>query len=346
MPKKRSHNNNNNASIRDNSGNAVNDNDKINTNVNIEIDLGKALKQATRTVDRKPKLQPPAQPSVINQPNYAPVPMGGTYMPSSSTIDKNTLTDLLTAFRPNVTTPPIAPPPPVNINFTGGYPIPAPMAAPTMAAPPMMAPPMAAPPMIAPPVTTAPPPPVTTAPPAPVTTTQPTPPAPVTTAPPPPPPPSQGQPITAPNGGLMPPPPPPPPPVLPPVPSKPTKEFKPKKGEALVLVDEYGDPIDISGLDARELLKLEIQSKKAKTEERARFTEQMTPFVDIINTGLKGNDKLFKKIKETGKNRKEVFINLLKSQKMIDEQYIPYLDNPAFQQLLYSDFSSRYAPKL
>lgn len=322
MPKKRSHNNNN-ASIRDNSGNAVNDNDKINTNVNIEIDLGKALKQATRTVDRKPKLQPPAQPSVINQPNYAPVPMGGTYMPSSSTIDKNTLTDLLTAFRPNVTTPPIAPPPPVNINFTGGYPIPAPMAA-----PPMMAP-MIAPPMIAPPVTTAPPPPVTTAPPPPVTT-------------------AEGQPMTAPNGGLMPqpPPPPPPPPVLPPVPSKPAKEFKPKKGEALTLLDEYGNPIDTSGMDPRELLKLEIQSKKAKTEERAKFTQEMTPFVDIINTGLKTNDKLLKKIKETGRNRKEVFINLLKNQKMIDEQYIPYLDNPAFQQLLYSDFSSRYASKL
>ena len=324
MPKKRSHNNNNNASIRDNSGNAVNDNDKINTNVNIEIDLGKALKQATRTVDRKPKLQPPAQPSVINQPNYAPVPMGGTYMPSSSTIDKNTLTDLLTAFRPNVTTPPIAPPPPVNINFTGGYPIPAPMAAPPMAAPPMIAPPM-----IAPPVTTAPPPPVTTAPPPPVTT-------------------AEGQPMTAPNGGLMPqpPPPPPPPPVLPPVPSKPAKEFKPKKGEALTLLDEYGNPIDTSGMDPRELLKLEIQSKKAKTEERAKFTQEMTPFVDIINTGLKTNDKLLKKIKETGRNRKEVFINLLKNQKMIDEQYIPYLDNPAFQQLLYSDFSSRYASKL
>lgn len=230
MPKKRSHNNNNNASIRDNSGNAVNDNDKINTNVNIEIDLGKALKQATRTVDRKPKLQPPAQPSVINQPNYAPVPMGGAYMPSSSTIDKNTLTDLLTAFRPNVTTPPIAPPPPVNINFTGGYPIPAPMAAPPMMAPPMMAPPIAAP--QAPPVTTAPPPPpVTTAPPPPVTTAPP-PPPPVTTAPRPPPPspppaPPEGQPMTAPNGGLIPapprPPPPPPPIGLPPPPPPPSK---------------------------------------------------------------------------------------------------------------------------
>ena len=87
--------NNNNASIKDNSGSAVNDNDRINTNVNIKIDMGQPqIQKPKRRVKRKPKVQPEI-PTQVPKNGLAPVPLGATYMPSSSTYDTS-----LPAFRP------------------------------------------------------------------------------------------------------------------------------------------------------------------------------------------------------------------------------------------------------
>lgn len=88
--------NNNNASIKENSGSAVNDNDRINTNVNIKIDMGQPqIQKPKRRVKRKPKVQPEIPTQVPVKNGLAPVPLGATYMPSSSTYDTS-----LPAFRP------------------------------------------------------------------------------------------------------------------------------------------------------------------------------------------------------------------------------------------------------
>jgi len=102
--------------------NINNDNDRVNTNVNIKIDLGQALQKPKRKVKRrKPKVKPEDLMKGMGGANFsglAPVPLGATYMPSSSTYDTSSQ---LPAFRPQY-----LPQPPLMIAAPPALPSPAP----------------------------------------------------------------------------------------------------------------------------------------------------------------------------------------------------------------------------
>jgi len=99
-------------------------------------------------------------------------------------------------------------------------------------------------------------------------------------------------------------------------------------------------------MSERDLLRLEIESKRKKAEEQQKYVESILPIIDDLNKTLSHNQALIKKIKETGKNRKETFIKLLKDKKLIPQEYIESLENAVFAQTLYSDFSSKNQSKL
>ena len=94
--------------------NINNDNDRVNTNVNIKIDLGQALQKPKKRVKRrKPKVKPEDLMKGMGGANFsgmAPVPLGATYMPSSSTYDTPSQ---LPAFRPQYQPQPMIMAPPV-----------------------------------------------------------------------------------------------------------------------------------------------------------------------------------------------------------------------------------------
>lgn len=153
--------NNNNASVKNNKGNALNDNDRINTNVNIKIKMG----------DDKPKRKPKRKSNQISTPpddGLAPKPMGGAYVPSTSTYDTS-----YPSFRPTFqsqATPIATPAPVITPAPATTTPAPIPTRPPVPPPPPPPPPPIvtATPSVVRPPVPPPPPPP----PPPPVTTTQ------------------------------------------------------------------------------------------------------------------------------------------------------------------------------
>jgi len=61
---------------------------------------------------------------------------------------------------------------------------------------------------------------------------------------------------------------------------------------------------------------------------------------------LSKNKPLINKIKDTGKNRKETFIRLLKDKKFVPDQYLSSLENKIFAEALYSSFVFKNQSKL
>jgi hypothetical protein len=149
---------------------------------------------------------------------------------------------------------------------------------------------------------------------------------------------------------VVPPPPPPPPKPLappPPPPPKPTTPSSKKSSKKpLELFDEFGDPIDTSGMGEKELLKLEIQSRKQQQETNQKYLTDIQPTIDSLTDELSKNKPLINKIKDTGKNRKETFIRLLKDKKFVPDQYLSSLENKIFAEALYSSFVFKNQSKL
>ena len=145
------------------------------------------------------------------------------------------------------------------------------------------------------------------------------------------------------------PPPPPPKPLAPPPPPPPkptTPSSKKSSKKPLELFDEFGDPIDTSGMGEKELLKLEIQSRKQQQETNQKYLTDIQPTIDSLTDELSKNKPLINKIKDTGKNRKETFIRLLKDKKFVPDQYLSSLENKIFAEALYSSFVFKNQSKL